>query len=142
MGDNVIDDAQVIFEHETEGGDFAAGGDTGKVILNNVTLTIERPTNGYSGLGNEGETAVGYGILSASMDHEQMVNEESARMLASLYNNARNSTEVSVIAGDVLEANAAKFDWNELEAAFEDDGDQTISVSGKVRGLDIDANLA
>jgi len=139
MGDNVIDDAQVIFEHETGGGNFSAGGDTGKVILNNVTLTIERPTNGYSGLGNEGETAVGYGIRSASMDHEQMVNEDSASMLAALYNNARESTAVSVIAGDALEATAAKFDWNELEASFEDDGDQTISVSGKVRGLDIEA---
>ena len=138
MGDNFIDDAQVIFEHSTAAGDaYGAGGDTGKVILNNVTLTVERPTNGYSGLGNEGETAVGYGVQSASLDHEQMVNAESAELLADLYQNARSSTEVSVVAGDVLDASVASFDWNELEASFEDDGDQTISISGKVRGLDI-----
>lgn len=140
MGDNVIDDAQVIFEQSTDDDEFVGGGDTGLVILNSVTLTIERPTNGYSGLGNEGEVAVGYGTETASMDHEEMINERAAEMLDELYNNARTPTEVSVIAGDVLDASAAKFDWNELEISAEDDGDQMISVSGKIRGLDIEAN--
>jgi hypothetical protein len=140
MGDNVIDDAQVIFEQETDDGSYSAGGQTGKVILNSVTLTIERPTNGYSGLGNEGEVAVGYGTRSAAMDHEEMLNEEAASLLADLYNNARTPTEVSIIAGDVLDASAAKFDWNELELSHEDDGDQMVSISGKVRGLDIESN--
>lgn len=140
MGDNVIDDAQVIFEVSSESDDYAAGSDTGVVILNNVTLTVSRDTNGYSGIGNEAETAVGYGTRSASMDHEEMLNQRAAEMLADLYDNSRTPTEVSIIAGDVLEATAAKFDWNELEVAFEDDGDQMVSVTGKVRGLDIQAN--
>lgn len=140
MGDNVIDDAQVIFEHSIDGDDYAGGGDTGLIILENVTLTTERPTNGYSGLGNEGETAVGYGTLVHSMDHEQMLNEEAAEMLEDLYNNAREPSEVSIIAGDALDMSVAKFDWNELETSYENDGDQMVSVSGKVRGLDVEAN--
>jgi len=137
MGDNVVDDAQVIFEHASPEEDYKAGGATGKVILNSVTLTIERPTNGYSGIGNEGEIAVGYGTLTASLDHEEMLNERAADLLKDLYNNARTSTEASIIAGDVLDASAALFDWNELELSSEDDGDQMISVSGKVRGLEM-----
>ena len=139
MGDNVIDDAQVIFELSTDDEDFGAGGQEGLVILNSVTLNIERPTNGYSGLGNEGEVAVGYGTITASMDTEQMINQEAAELLEDLYNNARTPAEVSVIADEVLDASASKFDWNELELGFEDDGDQQVSISGKIRGLDIDA---
>ena len=139
MGDNVIDDAQIIFEVSTEDNDFSAGSQEGLVILNSVTLSVERPTNGYSGIGNEGEVAVGYGTRSASMDTEQMLNEESAQMLADLYENDRSPAGVSVIAGDVLDASAAKFDWNELELGLEDDGDQQVSIAGKIRGLDIEA---
>lgn len=140
MGENVIDDAQVLFEVETSESEYAAGGQEGLVILNSVTLTIERPTNGYSGLGNEGEVAVGYGTLTASMDTEQMLNKEAAEILSDLYNNARQSAEVSVIAGDVLDASAGSFDWNELELGLENDGDQQVSISGKIRGLDIEAD--
>lgn len=135
MGDNVIDDAQVIFEL-----DNYEGGEPGKLILNSVTLTVERPTNGYSGLGNEGETAVGYGTRSASMSHETVLNQEAAEMLADLYQNDRSPKEVSVLAGPVLDARATKFDWNNLELSAEDDGDVTVSVDGKIRGLEIEAN--
>lgn len=131
MGDNVIDDAQVVFEI----GGHSAGGDEGKIILNSVTLTIERPTNGYSGIGNEGEVAVGYGTRSASLSHEQMVNQEAGEILKDLYQNDRSPVGVSIIAGDAFTAEAAKFDWNNLEINFEDDGDATISIDGKVRGL-------
>lgn len=136
MGDNVIDDAQVIFEI----GDYQAGGDTGKVILNSVTLTIERPTNGYSGIGNEAEIAVGYGTRSASLDHEEMLNQEAAELLADLYENDRSPSEIAILAGDILDARATKFDWNNLEINIEDDGDATVSMSGKIRGLDIEEN--
>lgn len=136
MGDNVIDDAQVIFEIA----EYQAGGDTGKVILNSVTLTVDRPTNGYSGIGNEGETAVGYGTRSASLDHEEMLNQEAAELLAELYNNDRSPAEITILAGEILDTRATKFDWNNLELNIEDDGDATISISGKVRGLDIEAN--
>lgn len=135
MGDNVIDDAQVIFELD----EYQAG-DTGKIILQSVTLTIERPTNGYSGIGNEGEVAVGYGTRSASLSHEEVLNQRAAEMLADLYNNDRSPKEVSVIAGDVLDTRATKFDWNNLELNSEDDGDTTVSIDGKIRGLDIEAN--
>lgn len=136
MGDNVIDDAQVIFEIA----EFQAGGDTGKVILNSVTLTVDRPTNGYSGIGNEGEVAVGYGTRSASLDHEEMLNQEAAELLAELYNNDRSPAEITILAGEILDTRATKFDWNNLEVNIEDDGDATVSMSGKVRGLDIEAN--
>lgn len=136
MGDNVIDDAQVIFEIA----DWQAGGDIGKVILNSVTLTVDRPTNGYSGIGNEGEVAVGYGTRSASLDHEEMLNQEAAELLSELYQNDRSPVEIAVLAGDILDARATKFDWNNLEVNIEDDGDATVSISGKVRGLDIEAN--
>lgn len=136
MGDNVIDDAQVIFEIA----EFQAGGDTGKVILNSVTLTVDRPTNGYSGIGNEGEIAVGYGTRSASLDHEEMLNQEAAELLAELYNNDRSPAEITILAGEILDTRATKFDWNNLEVNIEDDGDATVSMSGKVRGLDIEAN--
>lgn len=139
MGDNVIDDAQVIFDMSTEGGDFGAGGQEGLIILNSVTLSVSRDTNGYSGLGNEGEVAVGYGTKTASMDTEQMLNKQAAQLLADLYQNDRSPAEVSVIADEVLDASASKFDWNELELGFEDDGDQQVSISGKIRGLDIEA---
>ncbi|TKX83420.1 hypothetical protein EXE43_24340, partial [Halorubrum sp. SS5] len=97
MGDNVIDDAQVIFELETDNDTFGAGGQEGLVILNSVTLSVSRDTNGYSGLGNEGEVAVGYGTKTASMDTEQMVNQEAAELLEDLYQNDRTPNEVSVI---------------------------------------------
>jgi hypothetical protein len=140
MGDKIVDDAQIVFEIETADGTHTAGGDSGKVILNDVTLTVDRPTNGYSGLGNEGEVAVGYGIQTASMDTEQMLNQSAAELLAELYNNSRSPAGISVIAEDVIEARATKFDWNNLEMGLEDDGDQTVSISGKIRGLDIEAN--
>ncbi len=72
------------------------------------------------------------------MDTEQMLNTEAAELLADLYNNDRTPAEVSVIADEVLDATAAKFDWDELELGFEDDGDQQVSISGKIRGLDIE----
>lgn len=131
MGNNVIDDAQVVFEI----GDYNAGGDGGKVILNSVTLTIERPTNGYSGIGNEGEVAVGYGTRSASLSHEQVLNEEAAKMLEDLYENDRSAKGISIIAGGALTVEGAKFDWNNLELSIEDDGDATVSIDGKVRGV-------
>jgi len=135
MGDNVIDDAQIIFEVA----ESTAGGTSGKLILNSVTLTVDRPTNGYSGIGNDTEVAVGYGTLSASLDHEQVLNEEAAALLERLYRFDRSPKEMTILAGDVLEARATKFDWNNLEVSAEDDGDVMVSVSGKVRGLDIDA---
>jgi len=131
MGDNVIDDAQVVFE-------VANYGTRGKIILNSVTLTIERDTNGYSGIGNEGEVAVGYGARSASLSHEQMLNEEAGEMLRDLYENDRSPKGVSILAGDALTAEAAKFDWNNLELNIEDDGDTTVSIDGKIRGLEMD----
>lgn len=134
MGDQVIDDAQVIFEIDQ----WQAGGDTGKLILDNVTLTVDRPTRGYSGIGNEAEVAVGYGTRSASLSHDAQMNREAAELLVELYENDRAPKEVSIIAGDVLDASAAKFDWNGLEADFQDDGDSTVSIDGKVRGLDMD----
>lgn len=134
MGDNVIDDAQVVFEVA----DYTAGGDSGKIILSSVTLTIERPTNGYSGIGNKGEVAVGYGTRSASLSHEQMVNEEAAQMLKDLYQNARSPKGITILAGDVLTVESPKFDWNNLEVNFEDDGDATISIDGKVRGVSME----
>lgn len=140
MGDNVIDDAQVIFEHDIDGEEYVAGGQTGRVIVESVTLTLERPTNGYSGLGNEGEVAVGYGTRTVSMDFEEMLNQRAAEMLEAMYENQRSPTEVSILAGDVLDVSGAKFDWNELELGLENDGDQVVSVTGKVRGIDIEAN--
>jgi len=139
MGQNVIDDAQVVFSIESESGDksWGAGTEEAKIILSSVTLTIDRPTNGYSGIGNEGEIAVGYGTRSASMSHEQIVNEEAGKLLADLYQNDRSPKSVSVTAGDVLEIGAAKFDWNSLEVSFEDDGDATVSIDGKIREVDI-----
>lgn len=134
MGDNVIDDAQIIFEIA----DSQAGGEGGKLILSSVTLTVDRPTNGYSGIGNEGEVAVGYGTRSASLDHEEILNREAARLLEELYQNDRSPKEMTILAGDVLRAEAAKFDWNNLELNAEDDGDVTVSISGKVRGLNIE----
>jgi hypothetical protein len=143
MGDGVIDDAQVIFELGPNG-EYSAGNDTAKLILSSVQLTVDRPTNGYSGIGNETEVAVGYGTLSASMSTEQMVNREAAGMLVDLYENARTPQEVDVVATDtdaqgdsivVLATSATKFDWNNLEVNYEDDGDATISVDGKIRGL-------
>lgn len=132
MGDNVIDDAQVIFEVAG----YQGGGDTGKVIFESVTLTMSRDTRGYSGIGNEAETAVGYGTRTASIDHEQDLNQEAADMLKDLWNNDRSPKEISIIAEDTIDAHAAKFDWNELELDVQDDGDVTTSVSGKVRGLE------
>lgn len=136
MGDGVIDDAQVIFELDN----WQAGGETGKIIMSSVTITLERPTNGYSGIGNEGEVAVGYGTRSGSMSTEQMINQEAAEMLDELYTNDRSPKEVSVIAGEVLDTRAAKFDWNNLEINYEDDGDATISIEGKIRGIQVEAN--
>lgn len=136
MGDGVIDDAQVIFEID----DYQAGGDVGKVILTSVTVTVDRPTNGYSGIGNPDEVAVGYGTLSASMSAEEVINQAAAEMLEDLYNNNRTPKEVSVLAGDILDTRATKFDWNSLEVNYEDDGDATISIDGKLRGLDVEAN--
>lgn len=140
MGDNVIDGAQVVFELSGSEGDHQAGGSEGLIILNSVTLTFERPTNGYSGLGNEAEVAVGYGPRSASMSHEQMVNQDAAEMLEDLWQNDRTPAEVSVVAGDVLDTRASKMDWNNLEVNYEDDGDATISIDAKLRGVEIEAN--
>jgi hypothetical protein len=61
-------------------------------------------------------------------------------MLDSLYNNSDDTAEVSVIHGDVLDTSAAEFVWDELEISNEDQGDQLISVSGVVQGLNIEAN--
>lgn len=138
MGDNVIDDAQVIFEIGE--GDFVAGGDTGKVILNSVTLTIERSVNGHSGIGNEANVAAGYGTRSANMDTEEQMNQAAAEMLEDLYVNDRSPKEISVTAGDVLETRAGKFDWDNLEVNIEDDGGATVSMSGLIRGLEVEAN--
>jgi hypothetical protein len=154
MGDNVIDDAQVIFEVESitagaaaegiEASDadpYQAGGDVGKVILNSVTLTIDRPTNGHSGIGNEGHIAVGYGTREATMDHEEQLNERAAEMLADLYNNDRSPRGITILAGDVLDASGSKFDWNNLEVNIEDDGGATVSISGLIRGLKMDTDV-
>jgi len=135
MGDNVIDDAQVIFEID----DFTGGGDTGRLIIQSVTITVDRPTNGYSGIGNETEVAVGYGTLSASMDAETVVNERAAAVLEDLYRNDRSPKEVSLILGEAADVRASEFDWNELEVSVEDDGDTMVSMSGKLRGLDTEA---
>jgi len=135
MGDNVIDDAQVIFEID----DFTGGGDTGRLIIQSVTITVDRPTNGYSGIGNETEVAVGYGTLSASMDAETVVNERAAAVLEDLYRNDRSPKEVSLILGEAADVRASEFDWNELEVSVEDDGDTMVSMSGKLRGLDAEA---
>jgi len=135
MGDNVIDDAQVIFEID----DFTAGGDTGRLIIQSATVTVDRPTNGYSGIGNETEVAVGFGTLSASMDAETVVNERAADLLEDLYRNDRSPKEVSLVLGEAADVRASKFDWNELEVSVEDDGDTMVSMSGKLRGLDADA---
>lgn len=140
MGDNVIDDAQVIFEISTDDADFTAGGDTGKIILDSVTITIDRETRGYSGIGNEAETGVGYGTRSASMSTTTHLNQAAAEALDSLYNNARTPQEVSVLAGDVIDSRASKMDWNSLEVDVQDDGDVTASIDAKLRGLEIEAN--
>lgn len=139
MVNDIIDDAQVIFEQSVDGDNFAAGGESGLVILNSVSLAIERSVDGYSGLGNNEEVATSKGTKKASMDHESMLNKRSAEMLATLYNNNGDS-EVSVIAGDVLDASAATFVWENLDLDLENDGDQMVSVSGKILGLDIEAN--
>lgn len=139
MGDNIIDDGQVIFELSGSE-DYKAGGDVGKIILNSVTITIERPTDGFSGLGNEEEVGVTYGPKTASMDHEQMINQRAAEMLEDLYRNDRSPKEVSVVAGDVLDTRASKMDWNNLEINYEDEGEATISISAKLRGVEIEAN--
>lgn len=144
MGDGVIDDAQVIFELG-EQGEYAAGTDSAKLVLSSVTLTVDRPTNGYSGIGNETEVAVGYGTLSASMSTEQIINREAAAMLVDLYQTNRSPKEIDVVATGgvdddevVLATRATKFDWNNLEVSYEDDGDATISIDGKLRGLTMD----
>jgi len=140
MGDGVIDDAQVVFEVETSDGEYGAGTTTGKIILNNVELSAERPTNGKSGIGNEGEVAVAYGTRSASMDTETELNRASAELLEDLWVNDRSPNEVSVIADDVLDTRATKFDWNDFSVTHEDDSSSTVSLAGKLRGLDIEAN--
>lgn len=144
MGDGVIDDAQVVFELGADG-QYAAGTDSAKLILSSVTLTVDRPTTGHSGIGNEGEVAVGYGTRSASMSTEQVTNREAAAMLVDLYQTGRSPKEVDVIAtgGEndnevVLATRATKFDWNNLEVNYEDNGDATISIDGKIRGLTMD----
>jgi hypothetical protein len=136
MGDNVIDDAQVIMEI----GGYQAGGTEGKIILNSVTISGEQSTNGESGIGNEGETAVGYGTKMASLSYDGALNRSAAEMLQDLWRNNRTPKEVSVLAGDVLDARAAKFDWNSLEVNHENDSNSEVSIEGKLRGVDFEAN--
>lgn len=136
MGDNVIDDAQVIFEVD----EYQAGGDVGKIILNSVTIRVDRPVNGHSGIGNEGNVAAGYGTRSGEMDTEEQLNQEAAELLSDMYNNSRTPSEVAVLAGDILDVRAAKFDWDNLEVDIQDDGGATVSMSGMLRGLDIEDN--
>jgi len=135
----VLNDAQVIFEVSTEDDDYKAGGQTGVVIINSVTLTISRDVTEYSGLGNDQMVAHSTGPESASMDTEAVLSERSAEMLDDVYN-SEGPSEVSVIHGDVLDTSAAQFIWDELEVSNEDEGDQMVSMSGVVQGLDIEAN--
>jgi len=136
MGNNVIDDAQVIFEV----GGYQAGGQAGKIILNSVTLSGDRPTNPESGIGNEVNTAVGYGTRSANLSYEGALNREAAEMLEDLWRNDRSPKEISVVAGGVLDTRAAKMDWNSFEVSHEDDSNSTVSVEALLRGVDIEAN--
>lgn len=136
MGDGVIDDAQVTFEVAG----YQAGGESGRIILDSVTISGERSTNGESGIGNETETAVGYGTKMASMSYEGALNRRAAEMLEDMWQNAREPKEVSVVAGDVLDTRAAKMDWNSFEVNHEDDSNSTVSLEAKLRGVDIEAN--
>lgn len=140
MGDNVIDDAQVRFRFETNDGEYGAGGTTGQIILNTVEISAERPTNGKSGIGNEGEVGVSYGTRTVSLDTEEELNREAAELLEDLWMNDRTPNEVSVIAADVLDTRGSKFDWNEFSVTHEDDSSSTVSFAGKLRGVDIEAN--
>jgi len=139
MGDGVIDDAQVQFTIDTEDGEFGAGGTTGQIILNNVEIQVQRSVDGKSGLGNAEEVAASYGTIAASLDTEAELESEAAELLETLWVNDRTPTEVSVIAGDTLDTRAAKFDWDEFTVTHEDDSSSTVSLSGVLRGVDIDS---
>jgi len=135
----VLDDAQVIFEVSTADDDYKGGGETGVVVVESVTLTVSRDVTEYSGLGNAEMVAHSTGPESASLDSEVVLAERSAQMLDDVYNNPE-PTEVSVLHGDVLDTSAAQFIWDELEISNEDQGDQMVSMSGVIQGLDIQSN--
>jgi len=139
MGRNALDDADVLFEISTDGEDYKGGGQTGIVVFNSVSLSVERTVNEYSGLGNDGMVAHSEGPESASMDTEAILNERSAQMLDDVYN-GDGGVEVSVIHGDVLDTSSPRFIWEELEISNEDEGDQMVSISGVIQGLDIESN--
>lgn len=130
MGIDVIEEGQL----KVRVGSETAGGNSGQVVMNDVTLSASRDNTDYSGIGNDTVTAKKFGTPNYEFDTEQILNKAAAQMLHDVVTGVEKETEF-LVNGEVIEFRAGECDWSDWEFNASDDGDVTVSISGELRDV-------
>lgn len=131
MGDNIIDDGDLIVKL---GGEMA-GGETGQLVINDVSLTIERDNDPKHGIGNKDPVGMGYGNKTYSLSSESVVETAIADIVTDMYLNDQSPKEAVLRSDGALEASIGKIDWNSIEKSASDDGEVTLSIDADGRDV-------
>jgi hypothetical protein len=151
MGDNIIDDGDLVITfgrtaRQNDGSlntaikDKQAGGETGQLIITDVSLTMERDNTNYHGIGNKDPTAMGYGNKTYTLSSESIVNDAIADVVVTWYKNDQTPQDAVLRADGTLEAVIEKVDWNSVDKSATDDGDVTLSIDADARGVTLNKN--
>lgn len=128
MGDNIVDDGQMVVQVAGQ----QAGGEAGQLILNNVNFAKERENTNAHGIGNKEPQGMKFGNITYTFSSESQLNEAAADLLRELSDgdDATEPTNAFIRAEDTVEVRIGKIYWNTVEWDSNDDGDIIVTVNG------------
>lgn len=141
MGDEIIDDGDLIFNYDGVTSSGEAADESGQLILESVSLTVERDNDPKHGISNKEPQAMSYGNKTYTLSFEGHVNEAIADVVVAMYLDDQTPRDADLRSEGAMEATIGKIDWNSVEKSGSDDGDVTLSVDADCRNVDLNTGV-
>ncbi len=122
---NTIEDGDLIVEL----GGSSAGGSSGTLVLNDVSLSLSSSNTMHIGVGNKEPVDHSQGNREYTFDTEGVMSRELYDEVKSIYESGTASSAALLDEDDNINADIGKLVWSEVELSASDGDNPTVSLS-------------